>query len=113
MTNIENVQYPIGKWSAKEQYSTEEIQQNIADILVYPLKYSELTENLSNENLEKMYRAGSWTIRQIVHHLADTHLWHFIRIKQAVTEENPRGIFGDVNAISALPDATKAPIEDS
>lgn len=113
MTNLQNVQYPIGKWSAKEQYPTEEIQQNVADILAYPLKYRELTENLSIEELEKRYREESWTIRQIVHHVADTHLWHFIRIKQALTEENPRGIFGDVNALSALPDATKAPIEDS
>lgn len=113
MTNIENVQYPIGKWAAKEIYSTEEIQQNMADILAYPLKYRELTENLSNEDLEKIYRAGSWTIRQVVHHVADTHLWHFIRIKQALTEENPQGIFGNVNALSTLPDAAKAPIEDS
>lgn len=110
---LEQIQYPIGKWTAKDHYSSEEIQQNIADILAYPLKYRELTEILADEDLEKTYREGSWTIRQIVHHLADTHLWHFIRIKQALTEENPQGIFGNVNALSVLPDSAKAPIEDS
>lgn len=110
---IEQIQYPIGKWVAKDHYSSEEIQKNIADLLAYPLKYRELTQHLSEENLAKTYREGSWTVRQIVHHVADTHLWHFIRIKQALTEENPNGIFGNVNALSALPDSSKAPVEDS
>ena len=110
---IEQIQYPIGKWVAKDHYSSEEIQQNIANLLAYPLKYRELTQHLSEEDLAKTYREGSWTIRQIIHHVADTHLWHFIRIKQALTEENPQGIFGNVNALSALPDSAKAPIEDS
>lgn len=113
MTNIESVQYPIGKWTAKDHYSPEEIEQNRADILAYALKYKELTSHLSDEDLEKTYREGSWTIRQLVHHVADTHLWHFIRIKQALTEENPVGVLGNVNAFSALPDSTKAPIADS
>ena len=110
---IEQIQYPIGKWVAKNHYSSEEIQQNIAELLAYSLKYKELTQHLSEEDLAKTYREGSWTVRQIVHHVADTHLWHFIRIKQALTEENPHGVFGNVNALSALPDSSKAPIEDS
>lgn len=110
---IEQIQYPIGKWVAKNHYSFEEIQQNIAELLAYSLKYKELTQHLSEEDLAKTYREGSWTVRQIVHHVADTHLWHFIRIKQALTEENPHGVFGNVNALSALPDSAKAPIEDS
>lgn len=113
MTNLETIQYPIGKWASKAHYSAEEIQQNRADILTYALKYRELTSHLSEEDLEKTYRENSWTIRQLVHHVADTHLWHFIRIKQALTEENPHGVLGNVNAFSALPDSVKAPIEDS
>jgi len=113
MTNIESILYPVGKWTSKDHYSSEEIEQNIANIIAYALKYKELTQHLSEEDLEKTYREGSWTIRQLVHHVADTHLWHFIRIKQALTEENPQGIFGNVNALSALPDSAKAPIEDS
>lgn len=110
---LEQIQYPVGKWSSKDHYSSEKIEQNIADILDYALKYTELTQHLSEENLEKTFREGSWTIRQLVHHVADTHLWHFIRIKQALTEENPVGVVGNVSAFSALPDSAKAPIEDS
>jgi hypothetical protein len=110
---LEQIQYPIGKWAAKESYSSEEIQQNIALMRAYVLKYKELTQHLSEEDLEKTYREGSWTIRQVVHHVADTHLWHFIRIKQALTEENAVGVFGNVNALSALADSAKAPIADS
>ena len=53
------------------------------------------------EDLKKTYREGSWTIRQLVHHVADTHQWHFIRIKQALTEENAVGIVFNVNALAA------------
>jgi hypothetical protein len=113
MTNIENVQYPVGKWASKDHYSSEEIKQNIADILAYALKYKELTQHLSEEDLEKTYREGSWTIRQVVHHVADTHLFHFLRLKHALTEENPNGVIGNVNALAMLPDSAKAPIEDS
>lgn len=113
MTNIENIQYPVGKWAAKDHYSATEIQENIAQIRAYGLKYKELTQNLSEEDLEKTYREGSWTIRQVVHHVADTHLWHFIRIKQALTEENPKTVFGNVNVLAGLADSAKAPILDS
>ena len=113
MMNTESIQYPIGKWVSKDHYSSEEIKQNMADILAYALKYKELTEHLSEEDLEKTYRNDSWTVRQLVHHVADTHLWHFIRIKQVLTEENPAGVMGNVNALSSLPDSANAPIGDS
>ncbi len=110
---LEQIQYPIGKWASKDHYSPEEIEQNITDILAYALKYRELTSHLSDEDLEKTYREGSWTIRQLVHHVADTHMWHFIRIKQALTEGSPVGLFGNVNALAALADSAKAPIMNS
>ena len=110
---LEQIQYPVGKWIAKNHYSSEEIQENIALLRAYCLKYKDLTQNLSEEDLEKTYREGSWTIRQVVHHVADTHQWHFIRIKQALTEENAVGIVFNVNVLATLADAAKAPIADS
>ena len=110
---LEQRQYPVGKWVAKDSYSSEEIQENIALMKAYGLKYRKLTQHLSEKDLEKTYREGSWTIRQLVHHVADTHLWHFIRIKQALTEENAVGIVFNVNAIAALADTSKAPVADS
>jgi DinB superfamily len=109
---IEQRQYPIGKWESKEIYSAEEIQQNLSDMVMYAQKYSELTAHLSDEDLAKTYREGSWTIRQIVHHVADTQLWHYIRLKQTLAEENPTGIFVNVNALVTLADYETA-IADS
>jgi uncharacterized damage-inducible protein DinB len=109
---LEQQQYPIGKWEAKEVYSPEQIQQNLADLATTAQQYSELTAHLSETDLEKTYREGSWTIRQVINHVADTHLWHFLRIKQAMTEENPTGVFGNVNALAALADY-KAPVADA
>jgi DinB superfamily len=110
---LEQIQYPVGKWTAKDHYSAADIQENIAQIRAYGLKYEELTQHLSEEDLEKTYREGSWTIRQLVHHVADTHVWHLVRIKQALTEGSPVGLFGNVNALAALADSAKAPILDS
>ena len=110
---LEQRQFPIGKWTVKDHYSSKEIQENIALLKAYGLKYKQLTQHLSEEDLEKTYREGSWTTRQLVHHVADTHQWHFIRIKQALTEENAVGILLNVTAVSALPDSDKAPIKDS
>jgi hypothetical protein len=113
MKTLEQIQYPVGKWVAQEDYSGEEIKQNIETMLIYANRYRELTAGLSDEVLAKTYREGSWNIRQVVNHVADTHLWHFLRIKQALTETNPIGVFGDVNALALLPDYLDAPIEDS
>jgi uncharacterized damage-inducible protein DinB len=109
---IEQQQYPIGKWVSKESYTTEEMQQNLADLVTTAQQYSELTAHLSETDLEKTYRDGSWTIRQVVHHVADTHLWHFIRLKQAMTEENPVGVFGNVNMLATFADYA-APVADA
>ena len=63
---LEQRQYPVGKWIAKDHYSSEEIQENIALMKAYGLRYKELTQHLSEEDLERTYREGSWTIRQLV-----------------------------------------------
>jgi hypothetical protein len=57
--NTENIQYPIGKWTVKDHCSSEEIQENIAQVRAFGLKYKELTQSLSEEDLEKIYREGS------------------------------------------------------
>jgi hypothetical protein len=110
---LEERQFPVGRWLAQEHFTREAIEKNITDISAYPLRYRQLTEHLSDEDLKKNYRENSWNIRQLIHHVADTHLWHFIRLKQILTEENPVGFVGNVNAYAALPDSQNAPVEDS
>lgn len=81
--------YPIGEFEAPEQISIEEVKTWINEIRVLPLRLIELVQNLSADQLENTYREGSWTVRQIVHHIADSHMNAYIRFKLALTEENP------------------------
>lgn len=84
-----NERYPIGEFQCPEIITKEQLQLWINDIETLPEKLKEVVENLSNEALLRTYRNNSWTIRQLVHHIADSHLNSFIRFKLALTEDNP------------------------
>lgn len=84
-----NERYPIGEFSCNEVISSEEIQQWIQDIKTLPARLIEALTELEVEMLKKTYRKGGWTIQQLVHHIADSHLNSYIRFKLALTEKNP------------------------
>ena len=81
--------YPIGEFNCAEQISVDDVENWIDEIRLMPVSLIEVVNNLSEESLEYTYREGGWTIRQIVHHIADSHLNAYTRIKLAITEENP------------------------
>lgn len=109
-----NPQYPIGPWDGRDTYTPDERQMLVALLRNLPDQYRQLTESLPDDALANQYRPGSWTIRQLVHHVADTHHWHLFRVKQALAEsEKTTGIFGSVNAWANSPDATHAPVAPS
>jgi DinB superfamily len=110
---MEHLQYPVGKWSPKEITDSQEIKSLSKDILKYAAQYRNLTENLDNQELAKTYREGSWNIRQLVHHVADSHLFHYLRLKHALTEDKPVGVLGKINDWAEMADYTEGPIEDS
>jgi DinB superfamily len=110
---MEHLQYPVGKWSPKEITDYQEIKNLAAEILKYAAQYRTLTKNLDNKQLAKKYREGSWTIRQLVHHVADSHLFHYLRLKHALTEDKPVGVLGKINDWAEMADYTEGPIEDS
>jgi hypothetical protein len=110
---MEHLQYPVGKWSPKEITDSKEIKSLSKDILKYAAQYRNLTENLDNQELAKTYREGSWNIRQLVHHVADSHLFHYLRLKHALTEDKPVGVLGKINDWAEMADYTEGPIEDS
>lgn len=86
--DLESLKYPIGHY----KYDTadeETIRKWISDIELLPGKVKELVGDLSNESLESRYRPNGWTIKQVVHHLADSHMNSFIRFKLLQTEETP------------------------
>lgn len=106
--------FPIGPFVKQENYSAEELDSFIRIIDTIPSQFRALVADLSEEALEKKYREDSWTIRQIVHHVADIHYLYYLRIKKAISEpENKELTLIDMNAWSDMPDSLSAPVSGS
>jgi hypothetical protein len=89
MSNDELLRYPIGPFAAKDSYSPEEIAANIARIENLPERVENLVKTLSETQLDTPYRDGGWTIRQVIHHLPDSHMNAYNRFKWTLTEDTP------------------------
>jgi hypothetical protein len=87
--NIEQLKFPIGEFQCPENISPEQVEAWIADIAAFPAQIRELTANLSVTEKNWSYRPGGWSIKQVVHHCADSHMNSIIRFKLALTEEQP------------------------
>lgn len=111
---MDSLQFPIGRWAGQSDFAADEISTRIQQLRELPGQYRALTETLSEEDLQRTYRPGSWTIRQLVHHVADTHQWHYFRIKHALTTpEVAPGMFSDVNNWAGQPDGHDLPVASS
>lgn len=86
---MDNLKYPIGKYLKPTVFTKEILETAIQVIKQFPEKIKTETSLLSDEQLDTPYRPDGWTIRQVVHHCADSHINAFIRIKMALTEERP------------------------
>jgi len=104
--------YPIGKYEA-QPFSESQKKKWIADIQFLPNELEQAIENLDEAQLQTPYRDGGWTVHQLVHHLADSHMNSFIRFKLALTEDNPTIKPYEENAWSEMADVTKEPINVS
>lgn len=89
MVNDAQLQFPIGKFTPQESYTPEEIKANISRIESLPSKVEALFKNFTATQLDTVYREGGWTARQVLHHLADSHMNAYIRIKWTLTENTP------------------------
>ncbi|WP_040248671.1 YfiT family bacillithiol transferase [Psychroserpens mesophilus] len=83
------LKFPIGEFTKPEHISDHEISQWIAHIESFPSKVKELTDDLTVNQLNWKYRPEGWTIKQVVHHCADSHMNSLIRFKLALTEDTP------------------------
>jgi len=86
---MEEFQYPIGKFSAKESYSNDELANCIERITSLPTRLQHAVRNFSSDQFDTPYREGGWTVRQLIHHIADSHLNAYIRFKWTLTEDSP------------------------
>lgn len=85
----EQLKYPTGKFTPPASYTTDDLNRWINDIKVLPGKMRQAVISLNEKQLDTQYRAGGWTLRQVIHHVADSHLNSLIRFKLALTEDNP------------------------
>lgn len=85
----EHLRYPVGRFQPKESYTAEEIKNFISAIEAAPEKISETFTKLTSKQLDTPYREGGWTARQVLHHLADSHMHAYIRFKWTLTEDSP------------------------
>ena len=86
---LEKLRYPIGQFEAPQVYTSEILAKAIQTITTFPERLKAEVAYLSQAQLETPYRTEGWTIRQVVHHCADSHMNCFIRIKWTLTEDNP------------------------
>lgn len=86
---MENLQYPIGQFKIPESYTNEMKKEWIHVLKEAPKQLRNAISGLTVDQLNTPYRPGGWTILQVVHHLADSHMNSFIRFKLALTESEP------------------------
>ena len=85
----DNLRYPIGQFEYGKSYSLDDTRKHIKVIAKYPKDLKNLLKKLKSGDLEKTYRPEGWTVRQIVNHIADSHINAYVRVKLAVTEPTP------------------------
>jgi hypothetical protein len=89
IATVDPLQYPVGKFSIPTAYDKETMQGWINEIKELPGKIRGAVAGLTDAQLDTPYRPGGWTIRQVVHHLADSHMNSLIRFKWTLTESRP------------------------
>jgi hypothetical protein len=110
----EDLRYPIGSFSSVGRPLTaSEREAHISAIEAHPANMRAAVEGLDDEQLDTPYRDGGWTVRQVVHHVVDSHVNSYVRFKLAVTEDHPRIVTYEQSVWAEFPDAKTAPIEGS
>src|SRR5256886_8828620 len=81
--------YPMGKFEMPAQVTRARRQKAIEEMAATPAKMRAAAKGLSDSQLDTPYRDGGWTVRQVVHHVPDSHLNAYVRLKLALTEDKP------------------------
>jgi uncharacterized damage-inducible protein DinB len=84
-----DVKFPIGELDVPENVTLDDVQKWLVEIDNYTHRLRDVVGNITEEELNKTYREGSWNVRQLVHHIADSQLNMYQRLKLALTDNNP------------------------
>lgn len=111
MDALEQLRYPIGYFDYGKRYSIQQTKSNIQIISALPSKFINLLGSWDEAKLDTPYRPDGWTVRQLLHHVADSHMNAYSRYRLAMTEDNPTIRPYNEAAWAELPDAKSAPAE--
>jgi hypothetical protein len=105
--------YPLGPWIRPEKIEPAAVRDGIAAITALPGDLAELVAGRTDNELDRAIRPGAWTVRQLVHHVADSHANAYCRHRLALTEDAPVICPYDEVSWSRLPDASSSPVASS
>jgi uncharacterized damage-inducible protein DinB len=108
-----DLRYPIGEFKFTGPLTDEQRRDCIATIEETPARLRAAVAGLNDEQLATPYRPGGWSVKQVVHHVPDSHLNSYVRFKLALTQDQPTIIAYDENVWANLDDARDAPIDVS
>jgi hypothetical protein len=105
-----NRQYPIGKFVRKDSYTVDDIALSLFQLETLPYRLDQVLLRFTAHQLDTAYRDGGWTARQVIHHLADSHMNAYIRCKWTITESTPVIKAYDEKAWADTPDNQADPL---
>jgi len=105
-SNLDALRYPIGKFQPPASITSQHRDEATAVIAALPMQLREAVQGLSAAQLDTPYREGGWTVRQLVHHIADSHMTAFHRLRRALTEDWPVVAGYDEKAFALLADSS-------
>jgi uncharacterized damage-inducible protein DinB len=108
-----DLRYPIGKMEMPKEITAAKRQQAIESIAATPKNLREAVRGLNDAQLDTPYREGGWSVRQVIHHVPDSHMNAYVRLKLALTEVAPTIKPYEEGAWAELADSKGAPIEVS
>ena len=100
--------YPLGRFTPPDEITTSHVNEWISAIEALPADLRKSMAGLTEQQLDTPYRNGGWTVRQLVHHLADSHMNSYMRFRLALTENTPRITLYDEKRWAELSDAKSA-----
>lgn len=110
LNNLEGHRYPIGRFTKPVVISGEQQAASIATIIALPEAMSMAVKGLDDARIDTPYREGGWSVRQLVHHVADSHINAYTRFRLALTEDFPNIKAYEEKLWAELADASSAPI---
>jgi hypothetical protein len=109
--DVSDLRYPVGKFNFPDTVTPEDREKFVGQIADTPARLKAAIAGLSDQQLDTAYRPGGWTVRQVVHHVPDSHLNSYIRFRWALTEDQPTIKAYHEDLWAELPDARTAPAE--